>query len=736
MTPGLPRRRWAPAAVLAVFAVTFASLEVASYTRKSATWDEPIHLTAGYVALTRSDYRVDPSHPPFLRLWAALPLLAQDVRLDTGGIAREPGSDWLDHGAYAFAHQFMYRDNDADRLLYSARFMVVLLGILLGGLVFAWAYEWLGFEAAVFALVLYALSPNIVAHASLVTTDFGVTCFLFAAVYFLWRARTRVGPSNVVALAVSCALAVLTKFSGLVLGPILLVLLAAAVVSRTMTLRRAVGILAVVAAVTWAAIWACYGFHYAPSVSSSSLLTTADWTNGEPGGISGAVMLWADAHHLLPNAFTHGFLFGVSTAQSVAGFLAGQISTDGWWYYLPLAFVLKTPILLLTLLAGGLVVYGVRWRRLGPSNEAFVLVPVVIYVAVAIESGITLGVRHLLPIYPFVILIAVAGGRELMRVRAGRYALAALTIFTAVRFASVYPDMLTFFNQAVGGPERGREYLADSNLDWGQHLKLLKEWMDDRGVRRINLAYFGSADPGYYGIDCTYLPGGPSFAVDAIMRPQLPGYVAVSETVLSGVYLQPQWRLFYRPLVDQMPVAVLGNTIRIYWLTSWPEDAPTDGIASAEAAETERTLADALLFGMHWNDHAIVHYRRYLRRNPRSSEALGNLGLALAIGGRTDEAVENFRRAVVADPRNARVRRLLAAGLLSPQHAAEAEGHARKAVELAPGDAAAHDVLGRALAIQGRLEEAGAEFRRSAAIDPTLLDAREDLRRLERIRRR
>src|SRR5208283_5343591 len=108
--------------VLLVFAIIFSALEVGSYTRKSATTDEPRHLTDGYTELMIGDYRLDPEHPPLLRLWAALPLrFMKGITLNTSTL------DWEQGQSIAFAYQFLYRDNDADHLLYRARFMTVLL---------------------------------------------------------------------------------------------------------------------------------------------------------------------------------------------------------------------------------------------------------------------------------------------------------------------------------------------------------------------------------------------------------------------------------------------------------------------------------------------------------------------------------------------------------------------------------------------------------------------------------
>src|SRR5262249_40315470 len=123
---------------LAVFAVVFIGECVFSYTQKSATWDEPIHLADGYASLFRHDYRYDPEHPPFLRMFAALPLVSlPEVRFDTTAIDRDIPENWAITDLYAHAHQTIYVDNDADRMLYRARFMIVCLGVLLGGLLFA-----------------------------------------------------------------------------------------------------------------------------------------------------------------------------------------------------------------------------------------------------------------------------------------------------------------------------------------------------------------------------------------------------------------------------------------------------------------------------------------------------------------------------------------------------------------------------------------------------------------------
>ena len=142
--------------------------------------------------------------------------------------------------------------------------------------------------------------------------------------------------------------------------------------------------------------------------------------------------------------------------------------------------------------------------------------------------------------------------------------LGSICLLAVIEFALICPHYLAFFNLFAGGPANGHEYLVDSNLDWGQDLKGLKQWMDRNAVGHINLSYFGTADPAYYRIDCTLLPGGPFYDDPFVKNPQLPGLFAVSITNLRGVYLTEHFRSIYQPLLKAKPVAVIGYSIYIY----------------------------------------------------------------------------------------------------------------------------------------------------------------------------
>jgi hypothetical protein len=566
-----PESKLGRAIPLLAFGLIFAFLAVSSYVRKSATWDEPQQLVSGYAALKLGNYRLDPEHPPFTRMWAALPLVFMgDARLQS------TRASWQAGDAYEFGHEFLYLDNDADRLLNRARFMIVLLGIGLGVLLFAWARELFGYWPAVGVLALVVLEPNLLAHARLVTTDLGVTCFLFGAIYFLWRTARRFTPLDLLGAAVFTGLAVTTKYSALILALLAPLLLAAAVARRdwpgvgrgeTVGRRalRAATIVLVLALAGYAATWAAFAFRYAPTAAGPDthrFVTSADPYVQETVPRLAATVDWIDRHHLLPNAASQGFLFGQVRGQQRASYFAGTHREGGRWLYFPVAVLIKTPIAILLLALGGIVALARRWKSEW-ETLLYLLLPPVVFLGAAMTAALNIGLRHVLPVYPF-LLLAAGSAFAWLKDRGKTWVAGVILGIAALESLPVYPDYLTFFNRFVGGPSRGHEYLVDSNMDWGQDLAGLKRWMDRRGVDHVNLSYFGTADPAYYGIACTHLPGAPFFAEDLVAEPVLPGYVAVSATNLHGVYLDRAERDLYAPLLAREPEAVTGGTIHVY----------------------------------------------------------------------------------------------------------------------------------------------------------------------------
>ena len=544
------------ALVLSIFAVVFSTLAIFSYRQKSATWDEPQHVVRGCLGW-RGDQRMDPEHPPFLRLWAALPVaFDKSVKLDTTVINSISPADWVGFQQFLYTQHYVYQVNDADRLLYRERFMIVLLGLLLGGLLFYWANECFGSWPAVVVLALYCCEPNLAAHASLVTTDFGATCFMFGTLYFLWRASRQFNALNAGGAIVFFTLAMVSKFTTLMLLPVFVILL-----FRKGEWRRATGILAGMLVAAWLAMWAVYGFRYAPSANPDWLFR---FQEGSPFGsrfpIFARLAVWADEHKLLPNACSQGFLLGQIKAQARSAYLFGHFSNTGWWYYFPVAWLIKTPVALLVLFATGAVFAVAQWRR-WDQLVLYLLLPVVFLVGLSMTQKLNIGLRHILPVYPLMLMAGGIAVEWLLRRGQRKLVVAGLVLMTGEFFVA-YPSPLAFFNVFVGGPTNGDACLVDSNFDWGQDLKGVKRWMDDSGVKHINLCYFGTAEPSYYGMDCTFLPGNGITSKGSL--PQLPGYIAISATNLRGAYFPEQLRQFYSPLLTMKPEAKIGYSIYVY----------------------------------------------------------------------------------------------------------------------------------------------------------------------------
>ncbi len=552
----------------AIFAVVFITLTVGSYTRMSATWDEPLHLIAGYTALG-GDYRFGISaHPVLLRLWMALPLAV------TPNVTLERSEAWRLGLQYPVARQFFFRDNDGDRLINRARFMNVMLGIALGLVLFAWARELFGTAAATLVLTLYTFEPNILAHSSLVTTDLGLALFLFAACWFLWRTCNRLSPGNVAGLALAFALTVSSKVSGLILLPMICLLLAwkslspgewrlpgnrPPITSGQTKVLVSIGLTASMLLTAWLLIWSAYRFHYeyAPGPGLGDEVTSKAVTQVPPG-LRRAIESF-DRLRLLPRAYTLGFRNQLGELQGER-YLAGRFTDQNIPGFYLAIFLLKTPLAVILAIAAGFLLLVGR-REFLRQPWPFVLVPPLIYGTAVGVNPVNTGVRHILPIYPFLLLVAGLAVQAALSTRRGRIAVVLGLLLLAADFAVICPDYLASFNLAAGGPGRGGHWALDSNLDWGQGLKGLKKWMDDNRVDRVNLCYFGWVPVEYYGINAVALPGSSGYRYE---RPLLPGYVAVSLTNLYAFRQGEELREFYRPLREMKPVAVIRRSINIY----------------------------------------------------------------------------------------------------------------------------------------------------------------------------
>ena len=515
----------------------------------SQTVDEAAHLVAGYSYLVTGDFRLDSEHPPLIKAFQALPLLLF-FRLPF----KPDPQLWLDKDAFGIGYEWLYKSGlAADQILFASRLANLFLGMSLLALMAWWAHRLWGAWAASLALALGSLEPNFVAHSGLVTTDIGVTLFIFLTVYLLWEYVSRPSWQLLAAIGLAFGLALLAKFSALMLLPIIFCILSAFIVSgenvdflpggRDKT-RRRTGIVA--AAALFMLILAIAIFTVPLGYAFKGFTT---W-------ISGLDLLWS------------------LSKDGRQSFFLGAYSREGWWNYFIVAFLIKTPVGTLLLIIASLVLYRAG-KPLSRREIFFLLLPPLLIFLLTARTKIHIGLRHILPVYPFLFLLAsrlatLSATPRVMPIAA----LGGAVVLIAGSVLRIAPHQLAYFNEFVGGPEKGYRYLSDSNLDWGQDLKGVKAYMDKQHLEVVYLSYFGSASPSYYGIRYQHAPGSWLWEWpprrEKISRPARRDILAISVYNLQDV-ASPDDPL-YRWLWKDTPIAKIGYSIFIYDLTEHPED--------------------------------------------------------------------------------------------------------------------------------------------------------------------
>lgn len=530
-------QRSGAAVVLALLIASFIFQTWLFVAANSQTFDEAVHVAAGQQYLEKREWQFNREHPPLTKLLSALPAyLTYDLpSLDA------TSDQWSAGRSYLYSST-----QPAGKLLTLARVSNVLLGALTILLIACWSWQLWGAYGAILSTGLAAFDPSLIAHSGVATTDMGATFFFVLTLYLLWRyvRHTQWSSLAFVGIALGCALG--SKFSTITLLPTIGVVLlawpllpfgqAASTKGRLQNLGATAGTFAILLLIAELALWACY--------------------------LGGDLSIWLDGirdqmHH--QEAGHPAYFFG-------------SYRTTGWLWYFPLALLMKTPLATLVALACTLAC----WRKLVASQpEMSLIIGVALsgFALAACLSQVNIGVRYLLPGYalafvPIGILTTLPFRREWQRL----LCCAALISGAAAASLSVAPNQLAFFNLAFGGPSQGYKYLSDSNLDWGQDLGKLADWLEDQGNPTIYLAYFGSAPPASFGIQYQWLPTfGSSPPREAWQVPWggQQELLAISVANLQGTYLDDH--NMYRWLFDREPVARIGNSIQVYNIAGDPD---------------------------------------------------------------------------------------------------------------------------------------------------------------------
>ena len=499
------------------------------------TNDEPEHLVAGLEAWRYGEFKHWHDQPPLARLLFAIPLLS---------------TDWK----YQLIDDQVHPVTPAPEVwLYRARPVNVALGIVLLLLLWFTARRLFSEPAANFVLALAVLSPDLIAHFSLATID-GIGCLMiFASVVQLMRYRRRPSWSRTVVLGVLLGLLLLAKFNS---PPLVLLALAFVLITGGGSMSFSVRKLqwkrgAVVLMTACIVLWAGYFFHVSRVIFANQMATIhfAGYTKllkyDMPTLQTPITVYWPACEW-----FTGLGQVVVHNMEGHRSFLLGHYSTSGFRSYFPVAMLVKWPLIILLLGVAGAVL--ILLCKL-PSRRELLLMSVfpAVYFAFAITAHIDIGVRHVLPLYPFLLLYAGVVWEWAESRRWLKIILVVLVVAQGVDIARYAPNDLSYFNVAVN-PAKTWMLLSDSNTDWGQGLIALRQYQSDHPNEIIHLAYGGEVDPAWYGIRYTRLKE----------NDHPTGTVIVSATHLSGELLTNHYA--YRWLLQYPVKTILDYTFYVF----------------------------------------------------------------------------------------------------------------------------------------------------------------------------
>jgi hypothetical protein len=510
---------------------------------ETPTIDEFAHVPAGYAHVATGRFDVHSKNPPLAKALLALPGVVG------GGVSVPPPQEnpfaW---GPWHYGRRFM--EANAGRyfeIFFRARAVAVAAVLATAALLFAWTRRLFGVRAASVATALFLLCPTILAHGHLATLD---AISMLAVLASAFAVRGAVRDPRLARWLFAGAVwgaALLCKFTALLLLPAYAGL---ALFARWPDRRRGGGDFAALALCALLVVNLGMGF-----AGSGERLGAFRFGSDFARALQARLPGWLPVP--LPRDYVRGFDAVQRDVEhgEFPSYLRGVWSREGWWYYEAVAFLVKTPEPFLALLLGS--AFFLARARLPRRELVSLLAPLAaVALAMTLLNRLNIGLRYLLPVFPFLYLLLGA-----LFARPGRVstAVAALVLaYYAGTALVVHPAHLAYFNPLSGGPSRGHRWLLDSNLDWGQDLYRVPAALEARGIHEpVQLLYFGHVDPRLYGLDAIPLPPGP---VD--------GVVAVSVTYLAGFsypVTAPDGRLVpvapdhARWLRERAPAARLGS---------------------------------------------------------------------------------------------------------------------------------------------------------------------------------
>ncbi len=525
----------------------------------SLTWDEGDHIFAGYMSWKTHDFGLNPEHPPMVKLVATLPLLSLPLTVPP------LQGRFFKTEAYLDGRELLFRNGPANGGHYSAesltfrvRLFALVFALGTALVVFFAGREMFSPAAGLFALAIFCFEPNTLAHSGFVTTDMAASGTMLATVYLFWRWTKRPSWQRLLFVGLAGGLALAAKHSTVLLAPMLVALALGELAGRwfaernepeeSRTLgRAAVHLAAALVAITVISVtvlWAFYGFRYNARPAGLALSPSLKDYVGPLAGVEARGILLAAHLHLLPESWLYGLADVRAMANGMPSYFFGKVYLHGVWFYFPVLFTIKTTLGMLAMLAVTVYAIARGWLSRGWFDGGrelwFLIAPPLLYLAVAMDSHLNIGARHILLVWVFGCVLAGAGMAALSR-RDRRWTwvvtvLLFLHIGSSLRAA---PNYMAYANEAWGGPTQTYRYLSDSNTDWGQQMLATSAYLREHNIHECWIAYFVSPFvlPEDYGIPCQRLvtPDSLYFGGEALhVPPVIHGPVLISAGSLNG----------------------------------------------------------------------------------------------------------------------------------------------------------------------------------------------------------
>jgi len=601
--------------------------------------DEGVHILAGYRHLQCVDFGINPEHPPMAKMLAAVPLrfrAMQEPPWDCGSkMTSKPDS-------FTFGNRFII-ENGVDEVMTETRLSIALLSLFLAVAVFLAAREMFGRAEALVALAILAFEPSLIAHGSQITTDMALSATVFAAVFALYRFRKKETWSRFVVAGLAVGLLLAAKHSALVFIPILFVLLITDALffkrdekmSWLHRIFRQTAVFAAIFLIGLVILWAFYGFrYYSIPDATERTISIAEYIkeNGRPEmveSLSAKMVEAVNRTRIFPESYVLG-MADVVAWGSRNSFLFGKSYPTGKWFYFPIAFLVKSSVALLLLLPVGFAAaYFMREKR---REMLFLLVPPLVFFGVAMNSNMTIGIRHILPIYGFLIVVAAAGAASLVRkYNVFKFFLILLFGYHVLSAARVAPNYVTFANDFWGGTENAHRIFIDSNVDLGQNVKLVNEYLKREGVTDCWFAAFVHPEIIKHTQPCRVLPSGLRVLVSQTVIEPVPP--VIEGTVLISVNeLPPRAGDEYAPVTQSQPVAFIGGNIFVY---RGRFEVPL-------AAAMSRVYRSGQFLRLNQIEEALAESRQAVELGGNDPRPHLAFGLALLRAGQQDEARREF----------------------------------------------------------------------------------------------